>query len=151
MSSLGFNEIILRCERYCAYQERCSHEVVQKIKAVGIEDSKKIKEILQHLRSFNFLNDTRFVESYIDGKVSIKKWGVNKIKAGLFEKKINPKLINDGVAKIDRTRYEKNLRSLFEKKIKGVPGFASEFKEKSKVMRFLASKGYTIEEINSCF
>jgi regulatory protein len=87
MSSLGFNEIVLRLERYCAYQERCTHEVLQKIKTIGLEDSQKIQELLKHLQSLDFLNDMRCVESYINGKVSIKKWGVNKIKAGLFEKK----------------------------------------------------------------
>ena len=116
MSSLGFNEIIIRLERYCAYQERCTYEVLQKIKTIGLEDPKKIKDALLHLESFGFLNNKRFVESYINGKVSIKKWGVIKIKAGLLEKRIDQKLINDGIAKIDESLYEQNLRSLFEKK-----------------------------------
>ena len=151
MSSLGFNEIIIRLERYCAYQERCTHEVLQKIKTIGLEDPKKIKEALLHLESCGFLNNKRFVESYINGKVSIKKWGVIKIKAGLFEKRIDQKLINDGIAKIDENIYEQNLRSLFEKKTKSVPGFISDYNQKLKVMRFLAAKGYTLEEINRCF
>ena len=151
MSSLGFNEIIIRLERYCAYQERCTHEVLQKIKTIGLEDPKKIKEALLHLESCGFLNNKRFVESYINGKVSIKKWGVIKIKAGLFEKRIDQKLINDGIAKIDECLYEKNLRSLFEKKTEDIPDFTSDYKKKAKIMRFLAAKGYTSEEINGCF
>lgn len=151
MSSLGFNEIIIRLESYCAYQERCTHEVLQKINTIGLEDSNKIKDVLQHLKSLNFLNDKRFVDSYVKGKVSIKKWGVNKIKAGLFEKRIDQKLINDGITKIDECLYEKNLRSLFEKKTEDIPDFTSDYKKKAKIMRFLAAKGYTSEEINGCF
>ena len=59
MSSLGFNEIILRLERYCAYQERCKHEVLQKIKTIGLEDPDKIEEALRHLESLSFVSDIR--------------------------------------------------------------------------------------------
>ena len=111
----------------------------------------KIQEALQHLRSLDFLNDKRFVESYINGKVSIKKWGVNKIKARLFEKRIDPKLIDDGLGQINKSIYEKNLQALFDKKKEGLPGFESDYKKKSKIMRFLATKGYTSEEIGRCF
>ena len=151
MSSLGFNEILMRLERYCAYQERCTHEVLQKIKTIGLEDSQKVQEALHHLRALDFLNDKRFVESYINGKVSIKKWGVNKIKAGLFEKRIEQKLINDGLAQINQVLYEKNIRVLFDKKKAGLPGFESNYTEKLKIMRYLAAKGYTPDQISSCF
>ena len=151
MDSLGFNEIIIRLERYCAYQERCTHEVLQKVKTIGLDDSQKIQEALQHLRSLDFLNDKRFVESYINGRISIKKWGVNKIKAGLFEKRIDPKLIDDGLGQINKSIYEKNLQALLNKKKEGLPGFESDYKKKSKIMRFLATKGYTSEEIGRCF
>ena len=151
MDSLGFNEIIIRLERYCAYQERCKHEVLKKIDTIGLDDPDKIEDILRHLTALNFLSDSRFVESYIAGKVSIKKWGVNKIKAGLFDKRIDSKLIEIGLTKIDKALYKKNLHSLFDKKKQGLPGYEDDYMIKSKIMRFLAAKGYTAEEINSCF
>ena len=151
MDSLGFKEIIIRLERYCAYQERCKHEVLKKIDTIGLDDPDKIEDILRHLTALNFLSDSRFVESYIAGKVSIKKWGVNKIKAGLFDKRIDSKLIEIGLTKIDKALYKKNLHSLFDKKKQGLPGYEDDYMIKSKIMRFLAAKGYTAEEINSCF
>jgi regulatory protein len=151
VGSLGFNEIIIRLERYCAYQERCKHEVLKKIDTIGLDDPDKIEDVLRHLTTLNFLSDSRFVESYIAGKVSIKKWGVNKIKAGLFDKRIDSKLIEIGLTKIDKALYKKNLRSLFDKKKQGLPGYEGDYMIKSKIMRFLGSKGYTAEEINNCF
>jgi regulatory protein len=151
VGSLGFNEIIICLERYCAYQERCKHEVLKKIDAIGLDDPDKIEDVLRHLTTLNFLSDSRFVESYIAGKVSIKKWGVNKIKAGLFDKRIDSKLIEIGLTKIDKALYKKNLHSLFDKKKQGLPGYEDDYMIKSKIMRFLASKGYTAEEINNCF
>ncbi len=151
MSSLGFNEILVRLERYCAYQDRCKYEVLKKIKTIGIEEQSKTQKILQHLISSGFLNEERFVESYITGKVSIKKWGTNKIRAGLFEKRIQQQLIDNGIKKIDKTLYYNNLNYLFDKKTRGLPRFDSDYRIKSKVMRFLATKGYTAEEIKGCF
>jgi regulatory protein len=151
VGSLGFNEIIIRLEHYCAYQERCKHEVLKKIDTIGLDDPDKIEDVLRHLTTLNFLSDSRFVESYIAGKVSIKKWGVNKIKAGLFDKRIDSKLIEIGLTKIDKALYKKNLHSLFDKKKQGLPGYEDDYMIKSKIMRFLASKGYTAEEINNCF
>ncbi len=151
MSSLGFNEILVRLERYCAYQDRCKYEVLKKIKTIGIEEQSKTQKILQHLISSGFLNEERFVESYITGKVSIKKWGTNKIRAGLFEKRIQQQLIDNGINKIDKTLYHNNLNYLFDKKTRALPGFDSDYRIKSKIMRFLATKGYTAEEIKGCF
>ncbi len=151
MSSLGFNEILVRLERYCAYQDRCKYEVLKKIKTIGIEEQSKTQKILQHLISSGFLNEERFVESYITGKVSIKKWGTNKIRAGLFEKRIQQQMIDNGIKKIDKTLYYSNLNYLFDKKTRALPRFDSDYRIKSKVMRFLATKGYTAEEIKGCF
>ena len=151
MSSLGFNEILVRLERYCAYQDRCKYEVLKKIKTIGIEEQSKTQKILQHLISSGFLNEERFVESYITGKVSIKKWGTNKIRAGLFEKRIQQQMIDNGIKKIDKTLYYSNLNYLFDKKTRALPRFDSDYRIKSKVMRFLATKGYTAEEIEGCF
>ncbi|MBG38597.1 MAG: recombinase RecX [Cryomorphaceae bacterium] len=151
MSSLGFNEILVRLERYCAYQDRCKYEVLKKIKTIGIEEQSKTQKILQHLISSGFLNEERFVESYITGKVSIKKWGTNKIRAGLFEKRIQQQMIDNGIKKIDKTLYYSNLNYLFDKKTRALPRFDSDYRIKSKIMRFLATKGYTAEEIKGCF
>tara|TARA_B100001057_G_scaffold248737_3_gene248963 strand:- start:915 stop:1292 length:378 start_codon:yes stop_codon:yes gene_type:complete len=125
--------------------------VLKKIKTIGIEEQSKTQKILQHLISSGFLNEERFVESYITGKVSIKKWGTNKIRAGLFEKRIQQQMIDNGIKKIDKTLYYSNLNYLFDKKTRALPRFDSDYRIKSKVMRFLATKGYTAEEIKGCF
>ena len=151
MGLLGLNDLKLKLERYCAYQDRCTQDVLQKIKKIGIEDSEKIKITLHHLESLGFIDDSRFVNSFISGKVSIKKWGVNKIKSSLFEKRLDCELIDRGLNKIDKSLYEKNLRSLFEKKSKELTGFETDFTKKSKIIRYLSGKGYTTEEINRCF
>ena len=89
MSTLGFNEILKRLEYFCAYQERCEFDVNEKITKLGVTSPEENDKFLRLLKKENFLNQERFVSSYINGKVSIKKFGVNKIRLGLTQKQVS--------------------------------------------------------------
>lgn len=151
MEGLGFNEILKRLEYFCAYQERCEYDVLEKIKKLGLEGPEKTQPFIKRLQKEGFLDQKRFVDSYIMGKVSIKKWGVNKIRAGLIQKRIKPDVIARGIMEIDTDLYQENLRSLFEKKIINLADYKTDYKQKSKVVRFLSSKGYTAEDVYDLF
>ena len=151
MEGLGFNEILKRLEYFCAYQERCEYDVLEKIKKLGLEGPEKTQPFIKRLQKEGFLDQKRFVDSYIMGKVSIKKWGVNKIRAGLIQKRIKPDVIARGIMEVDTGVYQENLRSLFEKKISNLADYKTDYQQKSKVVRFLSSKGYTSEEIYGLF
>lgn len=151
MESLGFNEILKRLEYFCAYQERCEFDVLEKIKKLGLQNPEKTEMLIKRLQKDGFLDQTRFVNSYITGKVSIKKWGVNKIRAGLVQKRIEPVIIARGIMEIDAGLYQENLQALFEKKILALKDYKTDYQQKSKVIRFLSGKGYSFEEIYRLF
>ena len=147
MEALGFEELLTRLEYFCAYQERCEYDVLEKIKKLGLDGPEKTKLLIKRLQKEGFLDQQRFIASYVMGKVSIKKWGVNKIRAGLIQKRISPDDIARGMMEIDTNIYQENLRSLFEKKIINLADYKTDYQQKSKVVRFLSSKGYTAEEV----
>lgn len=151
MESLGFNEILKRLEYFCAYQERCEFDVLEKIKKLGLQNPEKTEMLIKRLQKDGFLDQKRFVNSYITGKVSIKKWGVNKIRAGLVQKRIEPVIIARGIMEIDADLYQENLQALFEKKIIALKDYKTDYQQKSKVIRFLSGKGYSSEEIYRLF
>ena len=151
MEALGFEELLTRLEYFCAYQERCEYDVLEKIKKLGLDGPEKTKLLIKRLQKEGFLDQQRFITSYVMGKVSIKKWGVNKIRAGLIQKRISPDDIARGIMEIDTNIYQENLRSLFEKKIINLADYKTDYQQKSKVVRFLNSKGYTAEEVYGLF
>ena len=151
MESLGFNEILKRLEYFCAYQERCEYDVLEKVKKFGLQNPEKTEMLIKRLQKDGFLDQKRFVNSYITGKISIKKWGVNKIRAGLVQKRIEPVIIARGIMEIDAGLYQENLQSLFEKKILALKDYKTDYQQKSKVIRFLSGKGYSSEEIYRLF
>jgi regulatory protein len=151
VEALGFEELLTRLEYFCAYQERCEYDVLEKIKKLGLDGPEKTMLLIKRLQKEGFLDQQRFIASYVMGKVSIKKWGVNKIRAGLIQKRISPDDIARGMMEIDTNIYQENLRSLFEKKIINLADYKTDYQQKSKVVRFLSSKGYTAEEVYGLF
>ena len=62
-------EATKRMERYCAYQERCHQEIVQKLKEMNMIPQ-AIELIIVHLINENYLNEERFARSFARGKFS---------------------------------------------------------------------------------
>ena len=77
-TSFSLQEAQKKLEHYCAYQERCHWEVEQKLKQMGMIPS--VQElIITKLIEENYLNESRFAQSFASGKFNIKKWGKLRI------------------------------------------------------------------------
>lgn len=149
--SYTVNEAMQLMENYCAYQERCHKEVVQKL-----YDLKMIPEaqekIIIHLIQHNFLNEERFAKTFARGKFSIKKWGKIKIQNELKYRNISSYNINTALNEINEEDYQKTLMQLAEKKL-AVINEPNLFKKRQKLIKYLYSKGYesnlVYETVNS--
>lgn len=135
-----------KAAKYCAYQERCHWEVEKKLKEWNI-DQEIQDEVIAELIQQNFLNEERFTNAYVQGKVNIKKWGRYKIKMELQSRQISSYSINKAIQEIDEEKYILNLQGLLKKKSQTVVA-KNDFEKKMKLLKFLSSKGYEAEIIN---
>ena len=142
----SFLEAKAKLEALCAYQERCTSELEQKLYDWGI-DSEDQGRLIAHLISNNYLNEERFSEAFVSGKVNIKRWGKIKIRQHLKAKRISEYSIKKGIGTIKDEVYFGNLNRLAEKKIISLVKERDGYSKKVKVYRFLASKGYESEFI----
>ena len=143
-------QIILKLEAYCAYQERCLFEIETKLASLNSSPS-DLTSILTHLKECNFFDQERFSTSYAIGKFRNNKWGKQKIKAGLFQKKISADLISKALSTIDKSEYKLMLQDLYEKKWISLKTEKNEFERKQKTLRYLQSKGFEFDEISWLF
>lgn len=142
-----FDEIKQKLMSYCAYQDRCHHEVEQKMREfILIPEAKD--EILLYLMKENYLNEERFTRSYIRGKFYIKHWGRNKIKIHLKQKGIQENLIQRCWDEIDEKDYQHTLRKIYSEYYQKQKGL-KEYQKKSKAIRYLMSRGYEYQEIEA--
>ncbi len=141
---LSYSEVLSKLMRYCSYQERSMFEVKQKLKTFQLKSSDQ-DLIVEHLEKENFLNELRFAETYVRGKVKVKKWGVYKIREGLAAKGVGSEIVNRVIKGIDQELYLNNLEEISIKKANTLEGDA---KLKEKLYRFLLSRGYESEWIS---
>ena len=129
-----------KLEYFCGYQERCHSEVLQKMMDLNVPYDQR-DEIMVHLIEHNFLNETRFAQSFARGKHAIKKWGRNRIVNELKFRKISAYNIQQALKEINEEAYEATFLELSEKQWQSVTEKNS-LKKKKKVADFLLRKGY---------
>lgn len=139
----GLKTILTKAQAYCAYQDRCSSEVMQKLRDWGV-DQLRIPKILESLTEDKFLDDRRYAESFVSSKFRLKHWGRNKIVYELRLKKIPSDLISQAMESIDENEYSATLQTLISKKTKEVKD-SDAFRKKQKIARYLISKGFESE------
>lgn len=140
--------IINKITKWCAYQDRSEFECIQKLKTIGAEEQ-DIPEIIQFLKDENYLNEERFVKSYINGKMNLKKWGLEKIKLYLKNKyRIEEDVINKALQEINREEYLNTLQKILIRK-KQILEKKEKDKSvlKKKIINFAVSKGYDYSSI----
>ena len=111
---LLIDEIQKKLEHYCAYQERCHKEVAQKLKEIGVYGN-QIGTIIGKLIEANYLNETRFAESFVRGKFRIKKWGKKRLISELRIRDISDWNIKNALKELSDPEYTDCCKDLVKK------------------------------------
>lgn len=131
---------------YCSFQERCKQHVINRLIAWKVE-KKYFDSIIEKLEDDDFLNEERFAEAYVRGKFSQKRWGKIKITAQLYQLGVAKKFIDKALQnEINEEEYKKALHYLAEKKEAQLTSETATDR-KTKLFRYLASKGYETDLI----
>ena len=129
-----------KLKKYCAYQERCHQEVVDKLYKLGLYKN-EVDQVVLNLLQENFLNEERFAEAFVSGKFRVKKWGRVKIKAHLKQKRISDYCIKKGLKQIEESDYLDTLDYWIERRLRESTE-TDEFKKKGKVAAYVIQKGF---------
>ena len=129
-----------KLEYYCTYQERCHKEVIAKLKTLGMIPS-VIDKIVSELIKANYLNETRFTQSFVRGKFRIKKWGKNRILQELKVRDISSFNIKLGMKEISDDNYQKTFYELFEKRRREVKQL-TKTEQKKKIFSYMSYRGW---------
>jgi len=129
-----------RLERYCAYQERCHKEVIQKLYEMHMIPEAQ-DQIIVYLLQHNFLNEERFSKAFVRGKFRIKKWGKQRLQLELKRKNINKTLISIALKEIDDETYYSTFELLANKKLESIRE-ANLQKKRKKLADYLLYRGW---------
>lgn len=138
--SYTVEEATKKLEHYCAYQERCHDEVIQKLKSYNMIPQ-AIDTIVVHLLDNNFLNEERFACSFARGKFRIKHWGKRRITNELKARNISKYNIDRALKEISTEEYYTTFHLIADKQWEASTE-VNIMKKKKKVMDYLLRKGY---------
>ena len=119
------------------------------IKKKFLEES--VEFALDKAASYGYIDDFYYTKCFIEQRAIPNKWGRNVIKQRLFQKGINKELIESSLDEFftDESSLD-NCYNLCFKKFQslGSPSL-DDRKSIDKIYRFLLSKGYSYDDINS--
>ena len=136
-------DVYPKIARYCAFRERCTHEVWEKLRPFHLTASGE-EQILKQLQQEGFLDDARFAQIFVRGKFNNNHWGKIKLTYELRARKIGEKVIIEALNGIDEAAYEQKIRDLFKKKSTEINPSKS-VQNREKLLNFVVRKGYELD------
>ena len=134
------DEARLKIQNYCAYQERCHKEVIEKLRSMNIIPE-VIDVLVVDLIQENFLNELRFAQAFTRGKFRIKKWGKNRIIRELKYRDISDYNIKKALSEISDEDYNNTFNELAEKRLSQIKEKQPQ-KRKKKLADYLLYRGW---------
>jgi len=132
----------------CSSVELCKHDVLTRLDKFDLTQQEKFI-VIDKLEKENFINDERYVKSYINDKIKFSKWGKIKIFYMLKQKGISAGLIEDCFEKIDIDLYKEIALSLLISKNNSIKGLG-EMERRNKLYRFAQGRGFENSVISEC-
>ncbi|NLA15539.1 MAG: RecX family transcriptional regulator [Bacteroidales bacterium] len=136
---------VSRMMALCSRGEKCRQDIRRKlIKSDLLEE--EIEELLTLLEKEGFIDEQRYAIAYVRDKTRLLGWGPVKVMAGLRNKAIPEKCIQEAMKEADDQHYIEVLQAALQKKTAQLKE-PHPIKRREKLVRFGLGRGYTYEQI----
>jgi len=141
------DHIVAKLRQFCAYQERCIHDVEEKLREWKVSQ-KHVEKIIAQLIKEDYLNEERFARSFAGGKFRINHWGKTKIIYELERRQVPDLIIQIGLEEIGDEEYEETLKEILQRKNREI-NEKDPFKRKQKLIAYAVQKGFEYSAVKS--
>jgi len=132
--------------RLLSRREHSAHEISQKLMQRDF-DADDIAQAVDDLQCSGYLSDSRFADVYIRMR-RLKGYGPVRIRQELQQRGVNEATIDTGFG-ADSSDWQHVLTQQYEKKYHDRP--VLDYTDKSRRIRFLQYRGFTLEAIQQLF
>jgi regulatory protein len=137
-----------RMSNLCARRECCVFDINAKLVRYNLEPD-TIERIIAELKKEKYIDELRFVRSFIHDKVSFNKWGKVKIEFALRQKRIPEYIVAEAFLDYSEDDLNDSLPELIQAKWKTIRA-NSEYEKRTKLIRFALGRGFEMSNILQC-
>lgn len=141
-------QALARLTALCAGAEHCTGEMIDKMTKWEISEEAQAR-IMEHLVKNKYIDDERYCRAFVHDKMEYNHWGRRKIEQALYVKHMDKAIQKTVLDEIPDEDFIDILRPLIVQKRRQTRA-NSEYEMNMKLMRFAASRGFTIEQIRQC-
>jgi regulatory protein len=142
-SKNDLSAVLDRIHHFCAYQERCNHEVDMKLMQWKVS-ANKIAGIKRHLQNEGFLQEERYARIFVRSKFHLNKWGRIKIRYELRSRFIPDRIVRKAMEEIGEDDYVRTIQELILKK-KAEINSGKHLNIREKILTFVTGKGFEFD------
>lgn len=132
----------------CTAAERCIQDVEKKLSAAGLPPD-AAERIVARLVQEKFIDESRYIRSFVNDKLRFNKWGRVKIAYELRRKHLPENVCAEALTVIDEEEYRALLLSLLKEKKKTIRGKDNR-DVFGKLLRFGVGRGFETSEVAAC-
>lgn len=149
-----YNKIISSTEFYDVYNKivklllksrKSEYQVNDYLNKHDIPDSFKLR-IINKLKQIKLIDDVAYTKAFVNDKLLLNKWGINKIRLELINQDIDIDIIEEEISNIDTNILNSNMEKIIIKKINSNHKY-SNYQLKSKILQDMINLGYKKESI----
>lgn len=144
-------QALASAELVCARMERTASDVRRSLMRWGITEWEAQQEIIEKLIAAGFVDHRRYAASFVREKFNLSHWGEQKIRAALRFKGIDLDLIEEAIEEnIDKDQEKDQFESdMLRRKCAIENKSKSPYELRVKLFRWAASRGFSIDQINT--
>lgn len=132
----------------CSRKEYCVFDIRRKLLRMGLSGDAS-EPIIQRLKEERFIDEKRYVHSFINDKLRFNKWGRKKIEIALLQKQLPKELIEEAFLAYPKEVLSGSLPALLAKKWPAITG-KSRYEKEAKLIRYALGRGFSMLEIKEC-
>lgn len=141
-------QALARLTALCASAEHCTGEMIDKMTKWEIPEEVQAR-IMEHLVSNKYVDDERYCRAFVHDKMEYNHWGRRKIEQALYVKHVDKAIQTKVLDEIPDSDFIDILRPLLDQKRRQTRA-DNDYEMNIKLMRFAASRGFTIDQIRQC-
>lgn len=134
--------------RACSRKECCVFDIRRKLERMGLTEEAS-ETLIQQLKEERFIDEKRYIHSFINDKLRFNKWGRKKIALALLQKQLPKELIEEAFLAYPENVLSASLPTLLAKKWPTITG-KSRYEKRAKLIRYAVGRGFSMEEIKAC-